>query len=490
MSRLLLIIPVLLVWSAALPADEEPSLPPDVRWLVMGDAGSVRLLNLRLELNGQPLSQVWAKAFDQLYLYHDRNGDGRLSVEEASRLPSPYALRQLLWNPVSQFQGQVLRGSELDQNGDTLIDRVELANFYRRHGSGGATIGAGLAPATEALNSALIRQLDTSSDEVVSTAEWEQAGQTLSRLDANTDEFITPEELVPRLTYPGTSGSHWWRAGEPLNRQHPVTQQLPLRLLPALDAEFASQLEIAPETSRFIAPEPTAPAETLHWKPGDTPSRRRLHLDRIHLVVLSQPGQLSRLAQETAERVRNRFRSADTNADGSLDRTETGKKDQSDLRALFPVADLNADGCLTAEELRRWIALQEQLAAVQVQVSVLDFRRGLFELLDGDNDGRLSLRELRDTANVIQSAGLSTVNRFDSGRLPLQVRLIISQGQPQPPQPLSPAHAPGWFQAMDRNRDGDLSPREFIGTPEIFQQLDRNADGLLTPEEAVSNPAK
>jgi hypothetical protein len=37
---------------------------------------------------------------------------------------------------------------------------------------------------------------------------------------------------------------------------------------------------------------------------------------------------------------------------------------------------------------------------------------------------------------------------------------------------------------MDRNRDGDVSSREFLGPAEVFRRLGTDADGLLTAEEA------
>lgn len=38
---------------------------------------------------------------------------------------------------------------------------------------------------------------------------------------------------------------------------------------------------------------------------------------------------------------------------------------------------------------------------------------------------------------------------------------------------------------MDRNGDGDVSRREFIGPPEVFDQLDLDWDGLLDAWEAA-----
>ena len=43
---------------------------------------------------------------------------------------------------------------------------------------------------------------------------------------------------------------------------------------------------------------------------------------------------------------------------------------------------------------------------------------------------------------------------------------------------------PAWFRKMDRNGDGDVSPREFLGTPEDFKRIDADGDGLIDAREA------
>jgi hypothetical protein len=40
---------------------------------------------------------------------------------------------------------------------------------------------------------------------------------------------------------------------------------------------------------------------------------------------------------------------------------------------------------------------------------------------------------------------------------------------------------------MDRNRDGDVSPREFVGPLRVFQQIDTDGDGLLDATEAEAH---
>jgi hypothetical protein len=41
---------------------------------------------------------------------------------------------------------------------------------------------------------------------------------------------------------------------------------------------------------------------------------------------------------------------------------------------------------------------------------------------------------------------------------------------------------------MDSNGDGDISPREFLGSREKFQQLDTDGDGFVSGDEAGTLP--
>ena len=50
-----------------------------------------------------------------------------------------------------------------------------------------------------------------------------------------------------------------------------------------------------------------------------------------------------------------------------------------------------------------------------------------------------------------------------------------------------PAGTPVWFDKMDKNNDGDVSPREWLGTDEEFKAIDADRDGLIAPTRRSSS---
>jgi hypothetical protein len=67
-------------------------------------------------------------------------------------------------------------------------------------------------------------------------------------------------------------------------------------------------------------------------------------------------------------------------------------------------------------------------------------------------------------------------NPFGTPDRPAQMQAVVA-AKPRPVGPI-------WFQRWDRNNDGDITWREFLGPRDAFEQLDADGDDLIDPREA------
>ncbi|OWK41760.1 hypothetical protein [Fimbriiglobus ruber] len=196
----------------------------------------------------------------------------------------------------------------------------------------------------------------------------------------------------------------------------------------------------------------------------------------------------------------NRFRILDRDGNGYVDTTEANNDPV--FRDLFPVLDKDGDGKVFEKELLAAVDEAEDLdeAATNgvVTIELTEVGHGLFGLIDADGDGRFSVRELRAMATLVErfdanKDGLLAPNEiprrfeakfsqgFGAGQAPYGVLAVPVPAANGPPRAQA---GPVWFQKMDRNRDGDVSRREFLGTEEDFRKLDTDGDGLISVQEA------
>src|SRR5262249_23027214 len=162
-----------------------------------------------------------------------------------------------------------------------------------------------------------------------------------------------------------------------------------------------------------------------------------------------------------------------------------------------PMADRNGDQLLSLAELKSYTELVAAALRSQIWVTVSDRSCNVFSALDDNADGRLSFVEL---ANVEQAIG----SQETAQRLPRQCQISFGAAPVRswggmmvpslPKQALTSAKqqasGPRWFQALDRNRDGIVSSREFVGPLEVFRRLDADGDGMISLDEAVSSTAR
>jgi Ca2+-binding EF-hand superfamily protein len=194
---------------------------------------------------------------------------------------------------------------------------------------------------------------------------------------------------------------------------------------------------------------------------------------------------------------RQQFNRLDTDQNGYLDRDEL-KENIRFQRGLYEAIDTDADDKIFWPEMEGYVRSRAEAAATRCDVVLHDLGHGFFEAIDRNHDGRLGLREIRAGAATMRGlrrqgqAGLTATD--PPRRLHLEVvrgtfKLFGTGpgGESTVPRLVAQARAPVgpvWFQRMDRNLDGDLTWKEFLGPRHVFEELDADHDGLIDPTEA------
>lgn len=500
-------IPVLLTLALAKPADVQ-----DLVYL--SPKGPVRI-SFRVRVGNEVTSKAWNDYVDRYFAFHDRNNDGVLDATEVARLIRlPMYPNQLLFNgrranaPVSM--------AEVDADKNGKVTREELRAFFRK--TGFSAVSASVQPQNQAaqqLTDALYKHLDKNKDGRLSRNELADAPQVLAALDVDEDEIITPQELLQQPQSANQYAVQVQRAGlvQP--------QMLGGSLTFVVIVPGESTANLARRLAQGAATPKKTEAEWAEWI--KKPAELVLDIDLSGAIRASGPlapavkpagDALARLALPGA-RIEIARGSAGTRfQDGSIafymqqfqmaagDKKALTKQQLTEnpnlqfFTNLFDDADRNGDGKLTVAEAQAYLDLFADSIGCQVQISVADSGRGLFDLLDTDRSGGLSVRELRNgVALLTEYAAASGALAKDD--LPRQFRVTagrngvttVTRRVAVAPTAMAtysygPGKGPDWFRKMDRNKDGDLSPREFLGTPEEFRRLDLDGDGLISAEEA------
>ncbi|HZW30681.1 MAG TPA: EF-hand domain-containing protein [Isosphaeraceae bacterium] len=222
-----------------------------------------------------------------------------------------------------------------------------------------------------------------------------------------------------------------------------------------------------------------------------------------------QVEQASTVAEDVRRVLTQRFKAADANKDGYLDGKERAALDapRSPLAGLSEVIDRDGDGKIYLNELLEFGQRQVEAARGRLVVTTADQGRAIFGILDLDRDRRLGAREVMRTVDRVMSWDSDGDGRVSPDEIPYHFLVSIARGgvpgltgegpataAPRAmaaTRPTSPGVGPDWFQKMDRNHDGDVSRREFLGPRDQFNRLDRDNDGLIDRDEArAAVPAK
>ncbi|QEL19596.1 EF-hand domain-containing protein [Limnoglobus roseus] len=461
--------------------------PPAVDLVLLGGAKPARV-QVEVEVDGKPLPAVWDETFAKLVAFYDRDGDGKLDKVEAARLPAPLAVRQAMGMGFIPPVGEAPMFADLDADKDGHASAAEVAAFYRRSGFGQPLIGIGSIPATADLTAALLKHLDADGDGTLSAKEWKDAAETLAKLDKNDDELIGANELVPQVVYPGAAGTILLTPPDDTAPTVEAVAKFPALRLPTEVADLRWAAEI---TRRGGPALPAAwrtqePAGRWAVKFGAKDAAARVVVAGARFEGWTTSGKLPELLATTRKQLQAQL---GTKPEPSGERPAGRRRGTGGLDWLTPIADRDGDGTLSEKELNAWLDLQQQVGRGHALITLLDAKTGLFELLDANHDGTLSVRELRRAWEVVTAAGIVKDGRFDRERVPRQLLAAASLGYPQSFGTDLRA-GPAWFRAMDKNGDGDVSRKEFTGPAEAFDKLDTDKDGLLSSAEAEKTEPK
>ena len=492
-----------------------------------------------------------------MFAWFDKDGDGSLSPAEVARLPIPAAVSHFALGALETFS-QAVPFAAIDANKDGKVSKEEFRAYYRSNGFTNFTFSLQTYKAMQAkqLDDAIVKRLDPKGDGRLTAAKVAGMYEKFRSLDENEDEIITPAELTNRGSGYGLSldfGDIDVKMAPPrtpvsenslrdlesgqtdslvgalltkydLNKDGKLSRKeiglgeaafarfdadgdgflspAELKAYLAGEPDLAFRLQLgAPTTGITLANEKTIdPAMKKKYRRGsDNGLAIRLGDTDLSLQIPDATGTGPNVMKNTYLN----FYNAAAGKKDHVTRADLVARNYQILVAMFSQADKDDDGKLTRAELANWLDLLSTARGINLTLTCNDLGRSLFDVLDADRDGRLSLREMRTAwkrlgplakGGSVGQNDLARTMRLDisfGGRQsfgPVPAALVL--GTTSPLRPADRTGAPVWFRKMDKNNDGDISPREWLGTDEEFKAIDADGDGLISADEATAFEAK
>jgi Ca2+-binding EF-hand superfamily protein len=464
---------------------------------------------------------------DQLFRTLDSKRDGLLSRSEVTRV-------ERLGEIASRFRALTRTWKDFDtEPADNHLSPDEFSRVVQ--GALGTPFEVRVQSRSATRSAELFTRLDHDSDGLLTASEVSNGAQQLRRLDLDDDHTFSLNELDP-LQYESTrpESRHFvalananhrlladrliarytttnTAANTAANSQTIATSRTGLAPAQAakLDLDGDGRLNRSELTAYLAHP---TPHETIN---ASLPDPRT---NRTRLEVIGGPSSrgLARLSRSwggptvqlraknarsdrllTTKFYRLRFFVADVNKNRYIEPTEFPQLMLT--AASFAMVDADNNGKLTRDELTEFIKDQTAVQQSRLLLNVTHKSRSLFQLLDSNGDRRLAPREFRDGYERLKPLDTDRnghISRTElSGEYVLTLEVaraaLFSDDAMAMPAPqvtrttptTETRTGPAWFQRMDRNGDGDVSDREFLGGLALFKRLDRNGDGLISVRE-------
>ncbi len=518
------------------------------------------LIRLRVFVDGKPYPRRWNEYVTRWFRFLDGDADGFLDAKEIARAPAPRLLMDLLSNPYTYALRDGPPIEDFDRDRDKRVSLDEFLRFYRASQAGPIQIASPFNQPAQgvsqnALTDRLYALLDNNKDGKLSRAEIEQIEPTLRKFDVDDDEMLSIAELqpsvpqavpavalpnqklvpamqppaIPLMLVPHEDGPRRLDARLPVAREvlqrydknkdkHLSRDEIGMSKedFDRLDRDKDNALDVI-ELLRWIVLSPNAEIEVrlgrtedkidpISTKDDRNPALIKRSINSLaystldHSVTLIAAESVPAATGQAARDVLiQQFKNLDQKGRGFLSKKQLPTAQFYNLNAILFVADSNGDDCLDLDELNAWLDLTSSGLNCQVSVTMAASGRALFQLLDGDRDGRLGLREMRSAWQRVAAYDRDNDAAIRREEIPLQYQIVLNPGAPnfragqlgglQVPAgtgmaAVVPRRGPLWFRKMDRNGDGDVSRREFLGSREDFRSMDADGDGLISLDEA------
>ena len=508
-----------------------------------------RLITLEFQftVDGKSASEIWQDYLTAQFEKIDADKDGIISGEERGQLPNSRLLRILQQGNKQATAPDKMDGNAFRRYIEEYLElqpfQVSIQSPQNTNVRQVRVFGMQNNPNQAA--EMLFAGLDTDSDSRLSREEMEAALHSFAKKDLDQDETISTAELVP-VNYGQYFVSPGGAVGMPANQSPFLSmasgssrREVALRLTNKYDAkekdnalsreelgvsenifgahdidgngkwdfEEIQQYLRAPTADVIVkvrlgasVPEDKARIEFEHGEELKSEIKNAIGSLNLRSVQM-EVSATGRAGRSNEEELKRQFRSIDRDNNGYIDKEEAQRLPNATL--IFQDLDKDNDEKLFLEEMLAGILPLAELMQQQIRLTVTDRGRDLFRILDSDGDNRLSKREFRAMPNraelwdkdgdghvtlseiqqqyhlVASQGGFNLLNRLNG------VVLASPAGMPVP-QRNATREGPLWFQRMDRNGDGDLSPREFLGSRQDFERLDQDRDGLIDPAEAMA----
>ena len=543
-QRLILIVGAILLnlaptWNLRAQSVETSKAGPSTQTMIFLRSEHPVLVQLTVLLGGKELREVRSQRVAQTFGDLDSNGDS--VIGQAERDAAPLALRKL---GVREKWAELL--PRLDTHpADKNISLTELTTFAEQLFGPPVVVASrprGIRRASQAVE--LFELLDENLDQVLSQSEFAALSTRLQKLDADGDESFSVVEVEPfrnpfsprTATAVPPEDAPWIvleAATEILLKrfdQQSPTQALtanelglPEKLVASGDADHDGALNLE-ELRKWLPTVPphyrlnvslpmgTVRETTLTWNEAAVPTPtaprpantrpRPFPAKGIETTIAGQPLQLQVSASKASQTdnisfYKLKFYKSDTDKNKYLNPTEFGALGLPG--ATFDMVDADSNGQVFQEEMVLYLQLESLVDQGHVMVTYDSNELSLFSLLDLNKDNRLTPRECLQAATAWKPNDTNQDGQLArhelSGKLRLTVELVkpvlfqnvlAQQGGGMTGEPILNRETSGplWFRGMDRNKDGDISRREFIGNDAAFQKWESDGDGLISAKEA------